>query len=150
MAIAEAGVSLAVHFSSASVEHSTPQVFYDKLHAEFNFTLDPCASHENHKCSRYFTKEDDGLSISWIRERAFVNPPYGRAIGEWMRKALLESVNNEALCVCLVPARTDTKWWWNYVEHHAEVRRIPGRLKFGDGKSGAPFPSALVIYHPVI
>jgi site-specific DNA-methyltransferase (adenine-specific) len=137
----------AVHFSSASCEHPTPQWLFDALDREFGFTLDPCATAENAKCKRYFTKADDGLKQSWDGETVFMNPPYGRAIGKWMRKAY-EATRGHAIVVCLVPARTDTEWWHNHAMR-GEVRLLKGRLKFGGAKSSAPFPSAVVVLTPV-
>lgn len=131
-----------VHFSSATDLHATPQDFFDKLNAEFEFALDVCATPENAKCKRFFTKEDDGLKQEWSGV-VWMNPPYGREIGFWMRKAH-ESAANGAVVVCLVPARTDTKWWHDYAIIH-EVRFVRGRLKFGDAKNSAPFPSAIVV-----
>ncbi len=132
-----------VHFSSKTDLWSTPQDFYEKLDDEFHFTLDPCATHENHKTDKYFTIEDDGLSQPWDGEVVFMNPPYGRVIGYWMKKAS----EANAMVVCLVPARTDTRWWHDYVINGGgEVRFIKGRLKFGGQKNSAPFPSAVVIY----
>jgi len=115
---------------------------FDELDHEFGFTVDVCASPENAKCSRYFTREQDGLSQEW-RGVCWMNPPYGRTIREWMRKAH-ESAQGGAVVVCLVPARPDTAWWHDYCEA-AEVRFIRGRLKFGGAKNGAPFPSAIVV-----
>lgn len=133
-----------VHFSSATDLWSTPQDFYDNLNKEFKFNLDPCSSDSNHKTARYFTRDQDGLSKSWRHDRVFMNPPYGREIGKWMEKAATE----DALVVCLVPARTDTRWWHEWViGTGAEVRFIKGRLKFGGSKNSAPFPSAVVIYN---
>lgn len=135
--------NLAVHFSSKTDLWSTPQDFYDQLHAEFNFTLDPCSDGTNAKCAKFFTAEDDGLAQDWSQDRVFMNPPYGRVIGNWMRKA----ADSDTLVVCLVPSRTDTRWWHDYViDRGAEVRFIKGRLKFGNQPNSAPFPSALVIY----
>lgn len=132
-----------VHFSSKTDSWSTPQEFFDTLNAEFGFTLDPCATHENAKCEKYFTSTDDGLSECWDGERVFMNPPYGRAIKDWVKKAY----ESKALVVCLVPSRTDTRWWHDYViGGGAEVRFIKGRLKFGDAIHSAPFPSAVVIF----
>lgn len=131
-----------VHFSSATDLWSTPQNFFDKLHGEFCFDLDVCSTHENAKVQKHFTKEDDGLSQQWSGV-CWMNPPYGREIGAWMRKAH-ESAMGGAVVVCLVPARTDTKWWHDYAIQH-EVRFIRGRLKFGDAKNSAPFPSAVVV-----
>jgi site-specific DNA-methyltransferase (adenine-specific) len=139
-------MNTAVHFSSATDLWSTPQDFYDKLDAEFHFTLDPCATHDNHKTDKYFTIDDDGLKQDWSHDIVFMNPPYGRVIGDWMKKA----AESNTTVVCLVPARTDTKWWHDYViEHNAEIRFIKGRLKFGGQKNSAPFPSAVVIFRKV-
>ena len=133
-----------VHFSSASDNWATPQDFFDKCSAEFGpFDLDPCAGADNHKCARYFSLAENGLAQTW-RGRVWMNPPYGRTIGDWMRKAY-ESAQAGALVVCLVPARTDTAWWHDYAAKGA-VRFIRGRLKFGGSKNSAPFPSALVIF----
>ena len=98
-----------VHFSSQTVEWPTPQGLFNKLNTEFKFTLDPCATHENAKCKTYFTKEDDGLEQEWGQENVFMNPPYGREISDWMKKAY-QSSRKGATVVCLVPARTDTRW----------------------------------------
>lgn len=137
------GVVVNVHFSSKTDLWSTPQDFFDNLNAEFHFTLDPCATPENAKCDKFYTKDDDGLLKDWGEERVFMNPPYGRAIGEWVKKAH----ESNTLVVCLLPARTDTRWWHEYViGGGAEVRFIKGRLKFGGSKNSAPFPSAVVIY----
>ena len=138
--------SMKVHFSSATNEWATPQDFYDCCHAEFNFTLDPCCTHQNAKCTKHFTEAEDGLAEDWSADRVWMNPPYGREIGKWMRKAYEESLRG-ALVVCLVPARTDTAWWHDYAAM-GEVRFIRGRLKFGGAVNSAPFPSALVIFKP--
>lgn len=135
-----------VHFSSATDLWSTPQDFYDKLDAEFHFTLDPCATSDNAKCAKFYTEADDGLSQSWDGEVVFMNPPYGRAIRHWIKKAS----EAKATVVCLVPARTDTSYWHDYViGGGAEVRFIRGRLKFGGHNNSAPFPSAIVIFSHV-
>lgn len=133
-----------VHFSSASDDWPTPQDFFDKVNQEFGFTLDPCSSENNAKCETFFTREDDGLTQEWTG-RVWMNPPYGRTIGQWMKKAY-ESVGGAAeLVVCLVPARTDTAWWHDYAMK-GEVRFIRGRLKFGGHRNSAPFPNALVVF----
>ena len=134
-----------VHFSSKTDNWATPQSFYDRLNDEFMFTLDPCADKDNSKCARYFTKEDDGLVQDWAGERVFMNPPYGRVIGDWIRKAYEESLK-DALVVALIPARTDTRYWHDYVMRAKEIRLVKGRLKFGDGRNSAPFPSAVVVW----
>ncbi len=133
----------AVWASSATDLWATLQEFFDKLHAEFDFITDVCASHGNAKCARYFTKEEDGLSQVWAGS-CWMNPPYGREIGKWMRKAM-ESSETGATVVCLVPARTDTAWWHDYAMK-GEIRFIRGRLKFGGHKNSAPFPCAVVIF----
>ena len=134
------------HFSSATVEWSTPQSIFDVLNAEFGFSLDPCCTHDNAKCAKHYTKEENGLSKSWQGETVFMNPPYGREISDWMCKAHMESEGG-ATVVCLIPARTDTKWWHDHAAH-GEVRFIRGRLKFGGSKNSAPFPSAVVVFSP--
>lgn len=133
------------HFSSTTDLWSTPQKVFDELNAEFKFTLDPCATKANAKCDFFYTKEDDGLAQGWTNERVFMNPPYGREIGKWVQKA---AQGGAQIVVCLLPARTDTRWWHDYIQDKAEVRFIKGRLKFGDSKNSAPFPSAIVIFNP--
>jgi phage N-6-adenine-methyltransferase len=138
-------VSASVHFSSATDLWATPQDFFDRLNAEFAFETDVCALPENAKCPRYFSPEMDGLAQDW-KGVCWMNPPYGRAIGHWMRKAH-ESATGGATVVCLVPARTDTAWWHDYAKK-GEIRFIRGRLRFGNQKNSAPFPSAIVIFRP--
>ena len=141
-----------IHFKSKSNEWSTPQDFFDRLNEEFKFTLDPCCTHTNAKCAKHYTATDDGLSKDWSGEIVFMNPPYGREIGKWMRKAQKESARfRGAVVVALVPARTDTKWWHETVmlggsNLFYEVRFIKGRLKFQGHKNSAPFPSAIVVF----
>ena len=135
-----------VHYSSKTNEWSTPKAFFDKLNKEFNFTLDPCATSENAKCTKYFTVEDDGLKQDWSKDTVFMNPPYGREIKRWIKKAYEESQKG-ATIVCLIPSRTDTAYWHNYIFGKADdIRFIKGRLKFGGSKNPAPFPSAIIIY----
>jgi phage N-6-adenine-methyltransferase len=140
-------------FSSNSQEWKTPQDFFDKLNEEWKFNLDPCASPENAKCAIYFTKEDDGLNHRWdlypiAKGRVFVNPPYGRDIGQWVEKAVTEVQNGNAeVVVMLLPARTCTAWWHQWVEPNAsEINFLRGRLKFGGAKNSAPFPSVVVVF----
>lgn len=135
-----------VHFSSATDLHATPQEFFDKLDLEFNFTLDVCATSDNAKCKIYYTKQEDGLMQPW-HGIVWMNPPYGREIGRWMEKAN-KATREGATVVCLVPARTDTKWWHECAIQH-EVRFIRGRLKFGGAKNSAPFPSAVIVMRGV-
>lgn len=134
-------------FSSKTDEWSTPQDFFDELNKEFNFTLDPCATPENAKCEKYYTKEDDGLKQDWSGETVFCNPPYGRAIKDWVKKCYEESKKPNTTVVMLIPARTDTSYFHDYIYHKAkEIRFIRGRLKFGNAKNSAPFPSMVVIF----
>jgi phage N-6-adenine-methyltransferase len=132
-------------FSSETDLWSTPQYFYDELNKEFEFTLDPCANYENAKCKMYFTEIDNGLEQEWAPHSVFMNPPYGRSIGKWIKKAHDESLKG-ATVVCLVPARTDTRWFHDWIYRKAEIRFVKGRLKFGKAKYNAPFPCMIVIY----
>ena len=134
-------------FSSASVERATPWELFGQLDTEFHFNLDPCSTHENAKCADHFTKAEDGLLQDWGGKRVFCNPPYGRELPKWIRKAHDEA-RKGALVVMLIPARTDTRAFHDYIYHQAEIRFIRGRIKFGDSKASAPFPSMLVIFRP--
>lgn len=130
-----------VMFSSATDMWATPPAFFRELDAEFQFTLDVCATKENAKCAVYFTPEQDGLQQEWSGI-CWCNPPYGRQIGKWVRKA----AESKATVVMLLPARTDTAWFHDHIYGRAEIRFIKGRLKFGDSKNSAPFPSMVVIF----
>ena len=136
-----------VLFSSKSDEWATPQYFYDWLDSIYHFTLDPCASDDNHKCEKYFTIETDGLKQPWTNEVAFVNPPYSD-IGVWCQKAYTESLVNSSTVVLLIPSRTDTDYWHRHVMKASKIGFVKGRLKFGDSKNSAPFPSCIVIFQP--
>lgn len=134
-------------FSSASDEWATPQEFFDKLNEEFHFTLDPCALSTNAKCDKFFTPVEDGLIQDWGGETVFCNPPYGRAISHWVRKCMEESQKPNTIVVALLPARTDTRYFHEYIYQKAkEIRFVRGRLKFGGCKNSAPFPSMVVIF----
>ena len=144
--------------SSKSDEWETPKDLFNRLNDEFSFTLDPACREYNAMCENYFTVKDDGLSKDWHGYIVFVNPPYGRSIGKWVEKCYRESLKGVKV-VMLIPARTDTKWFHNYILDKAEIRFIKGRLKFinrtlpswrEDGNfkvSSAPFPTMLVIYN---
>ncbi len=134
-----------VHFSSETDLWSTPQDFYEVLNHEFGFTLDVCSTHENAKCVAHYTEQENGLSQVWDGV-CWMNPPYGRTISKWMRKAYESSLTG-ATVVCLVPARTDTAWWHDYCTK-GEIRFIRGRLKFGNSENSAPFPNAVVVFRP--
>ena len=135
-----------VHFSSETNEWSTPIDLYNSLDEIYNFTLDPCSTKENAKCDKFFTIEDDGLKQDWSKDTVFMNPPYGREIKDWVKKAYEESQKG-ATVVCLIPSRTDTKYWHEYIFPYShEIIFLKGRLKFGNSKNSAPFPSAIVVF----
>lgn len=131
-------------FSSKKDDWETPDALYQELDNEFHFDLDACASAENHKCENYYTIDDNGLLKNWGGHTVWCNPPYSN-VRDWIRKCYYEGHKPNTTVVCLVFSRTDTKWWWNYVQNKAEVRFVKGRIKFG-GIANAPFPSALVIF----
>ena len=139
--------------SSLDDTWSTPRDFFEKLHAEFNFTLDAAALRSSAVVPNYLGPDHeygwrhDALTVEWAGASeggaVWLNPPYGREIGKFMKKAN-EEAKKGITVVCLVPSRTDTKWWWDSVIMH-EVRFVKGRLKFGGQKNSAPFPSAVVV-----
>ena len=122
---------------------STPRDFFDDYNAIYHFDVDVCATAENALCAKFYSPEDNGLSKEW-HGVCWMNPPYGREIGKWMKKAYESSLHG-ATVVCLVPARTDTAWWHEYAMK-GEIEFIRGRLKFGGSKNSAPFPSAVVVF----
>lgn len=126
----------------------TPQWLFDKYNKDFNFTLDPCASHHNHKCDKYFTKDENGLIQDWSDEVVFCNPPYGRNIKDWVKKCHDEQFTAESI-VLLVPARTDTRWFHDYIYDSASIEFLRGRLRFEIGgvpQNSAPFPSMICVW----
>ena len=134
-------------FSSKTDLWSTPIDFYNQLDKEFNFNLDPCANEDNAKCDNYFTELQDGLLQDWKGNVVFCNPPYGTVLKHWVKKCHDEGQDHNTTVVMLIPARTDTRYFHDYIYHKAkEIRFIKGRLKFGDSKNSAPFPSMVVIY----
>ena len=135
---------MAVFYSSKTDMWATPQDFFDALDAEFHFTLDACAVKENAKCEAYYTPEQDGLDQPWTG-RVWCNPPYGRNVGQWVKKAH-DTASGGGFVVMLLPARTDTRWFHDYIYGKTEVRFIKGRLKFGSCQNAAPFPSMVVIF----
>lgn len=137
--------------SSKKMDWCTPQDFFDRLNEEFGFVLDAAATDKTAKCTLYYTPETDGLSQSWDRGGAvFCNPPYGREIGKWVKKAYEEARGGYAV-VLLIPARTDTTYFHDYIYGKAEIRFVRGRLRFtdddGNASDPAPFPSMVVIYN---
>ena len=139
-----------VHFRSRTDMWATPQDLFDELNTEFGFTLDVCAEEFNAKCPRFFTPKQDGLAQKW-EGVCWMNPPYGRTVGDWIRKAKESAEDNGTTVVCLLPARTDTSWWHECIAPHlgerVEARFLKGRLKFGDQENSAPFPSVIVVFH---
>jgi phage N-6-adenine-methyltransferase len=138
-------------FTSNKEDWETPQDFYDRLNAKYHFEWDLAASDDNAKCSCYFTRDDNSLEQDWegLSGNLFLNPPYGRELKLWVKKAATTGLKDKQNLVMLIPSRTDTSYWHDYIFNHAEIKFLRGRLKFEvDGVSGdsAPFPSAVVIY----
>ena len=136
-----------VHYSSKTNEWETPQELFNRYNEIYHFTLDVCATEENTKCKKFFTKKENGLLQNWSKDICWMNPPYGREISKWIEKAYTESLKG-AIVVCLIPSRTDTIYWHNWIFPHAKIEFLKGRLKFSNSKHPAPFPSAVVIYMP--
>jgi phage N-6-adenine-methyltransferase len=140
-------------FSSKTDNHATPRDLAARYVEEFRIETDVCASEDNAVVTRFFSREQDGLAQEW-KGVCWMNPPYGREIGHWIKKAA-DSADAGATVICLLPARTDTKWWHEFVqpvldgERAGEVRFIRGRLKFGNAENSAPFPSVVVIFSPL-
>lgn len=130
-----------VMFSSKKQDWGTPSALFDELNKEFNFTVDLCASPDNHKCKKYYTAENDGLKANLTNEIVFCNPPY-KDSAKWIKKC----ANSQATCVMLLPARTDTKAFHEYIYKKAEIRFLRGRIKFEGARYAAPFPSMIVIF----
>jgi site-specific DNA-methyltransferase (adenine-specific) len=123
-------MNTAVMFSSETDLWSTPQDFFDELDKEFNFTLDPCATSENAKCDKYYTVVENGLNQDWQGHTVFCNPPYGKVIKDWVKKCYEESLKPNTTVVMLIPARTDTSYFHDYIYRKArEIRFIRGRRK---------------------
>lgn len=141
-----------IHFSSGKDDWSTPKELFDALNSEFGFTLDPCADSNNHKCAKYYTKEQDGLKQSWAGETVFCNPPYSKRgrQAKWIEKCYTEAEKNKIVVVALLPARTDTKAFHGYVLGKAEIRFVKGRINFevckGERGGRAPFPNMIVVF----
>jgi phage N-6-adenine-methyltransferase len=133
-------------YSSEKMDWATPKDLFNKLNEEFSFTLDVCATIVNAKCSNFYSPKNDGLSQSW-RGVVWMNPPYGRGINQWVKKAF-ESSQQGCKCVCLVPVRSDTRWWHDYVMKASEIRLLTRRLSFEGANNKAPFPAAIVVFDP--
>lgn len=132
-------------FSSNSDEWETPLDFFEELDKEFHFTLDPCATAKNAKCVNYVTKEQDGLSLNWGGQRVFCNPPYSQ-ISKWVEKCYREGIKDNTLVVMLIPSRTETRYFHNFIYKRSEIRFVKKRIKFSGAVHNAPFPSMIVIF----
>jgi site-specific DNA-methyltransferase (adenine-specific) len=141
---------LKVFHRSRKQDWGTPLDRFREWDLEFHFSLDPCASDYNTKCERFFTEEEDGLMQDWCGESVFMNPPYGPkgGIADWLRKAY-ESAQAGATVVALIPPRTSTQYWHDWVEGKGRIRGIKGRLRFVGAVDDAPFHSVLMIYRPL-
>lgn len=141
-------------YSSNADDWETPKYVFDTLNKEFDFSLDAAADFANRKCKLYINEETNSIGVDWFgmciskhkRPTVWLNPPYGKKIGEFMKKAADESI--ACTVVCLIPARTDTEWWDKWVMKADEIRFITGRLKFSGSKNSAPFPSCIVVFRP--
>lgn len=138
-------MNTSIMFSSETDMWETPQDLFDRLNAVHHFDIDVCAVPENAKCVRYFTPEVDGLKQDW-NGTCWMNPPYGREIGKWVRKAYESVSGGGGTVVCLLPSRTDTAWFHDYVLPYADIEFIRGRLKFGKSHNSAPFPSLIATF----
>ena len=138
-------------FSSATNEWATPMDLFSRIAKEYGpFDLDPCCTAKTAKAAKFFTIADDGLAQDWGRNTVFMNSPYGHAIKHWIKKAYEESFKCGCRVVCLIPSRTDTRWWYDYCMKADLIVLFKGRIKFecNDGrKAPAPFPSCLVIFN---
>lgn len=134
-----------VMFSSKRQDWSTPKGTFDMLDYEFGFTLDPCCTKETAKCSTFFTKEEDGLKQSWQGHIVFCNPPFGKDMSKWIKKGYDEWKQGNCTVVFLIPVRTDTAYFHDYLYGRAKLRFFRGRLKFGGSDNSAPFPSMVAI-----
>lgn len=135
-------------FSSNTIYWETPQDTFDKYNLIYQFDVDVCALPENAKCSAFYTEEQDGLAQNWAFKTCWMNPPYGREIKHWVQKAYEESRKEGTIVVGLLPSRTDTRWFHDYIynKEKVQVEFLKGRLKFGAAKNSAPFPSMVVVW----
>lgn len=137
-------------FTSNKCEWETPQDLFDKFNDQYHFDLDVCALPENAKCTKFFTPNQDGLKQDW-EGVCWMNPPYGREIGKWVKKAYQEAQKG-ATIVALLPVRTDTKWFhnWIYMMYGVSIEFLDKRLKFVNSTNMAPFPSMIVVFKKII
>ena len=133
-------------YMSNRTDWETPTDLFASLDDEFHFTLDAASSETNHKCPKHYTLENSAFNHEGGGETVFCNPPYGKAIADWARKCSTEASRKNTLVIMLLPARTDTRWFQDYILNRAEVRFLKGRLKFEtDGVPDGPAPSPSMI-----
>ncbi len=135
-------------FNSKTTEYSTPTGFFQPLDDIFHFTLDVCATPENNKVAKYFTKEQDGLVQPWAGNVCWMNPPYGRDMVKWLAKAKHEADNCGVTTVCLIPSRTNTSWWHSICLKASQIWFVLGRPKFDNTSHGLPLPLVVVVFEP--
>lgn len=137
-----------IHYSTQKYDWQTPPEVFDPLHEEFNFTVDACATPDNALLQRYWTPEDDALAQDWSGERIWCNPPYGKFQRPFIEKA---AERRAQVAVFLLPARTDTRAWHDWIFPYAsDVRFVKGRIQFVGAPYPAPFPSAIVIWRGIV
>lgn len=132
------------NFKSDSIEYETPQILFDKLDKEFNFNLDVCASDQNYKCKKYYTKEDDCFTKEWMGN-CWMNPPFSRNLSKFVLKMHDEYNKNGGIKVCLIPVRSNTVWWSKII-HDAECRFINGEVNFNNEKNGLWLPMCILVF----
>lgn len=131
-------------FTSLRSDWRTPKAIFEMLNKEFNFDVDICATKDNALCAEYVTPEMDAFTVDWSKWKSiYCNPPYGRAIGDWVKRAD-DAAKNGSTVVMLIPSRTDTRWFHDYCLKY-EIRFLCNRLNFDDSKGRAPFPSMVVV-----
>ena len=135
-----------VLFSSERMDWETPNSLFNELNKEFGFTLDAASSDENAKVKKHYTERENGLIQNWGGETVWCNPPYGKELPKWIEKCAFEGKKPNTTVVMLIPARTDTKAFHEYIYRKSEVRFLRGRVKFVGAKNSAPFPSMIVVF----
>lgn len=129
---------------SKSIEYSTPLEIVEPLIKEYNLTKDVCASSLNCKLPDYWTKDDNALLKQWTGN-CWLNPPFNRELGKWVKKAHSETIKNGGTKVCLIPVRSNTKWWAE-VSKDAEIRFINGEVNFNNEVRGLWLPLCILIF----
>ena len=138
------GVGKKNEFKSDSIEYSTPLKIVNPLIDEFGITKDVCASINNYKLSDYWTKEDNALAQFWIGN-CWMNPPFSKDLNKWVKKACNDAIQFGGTKVCLIPVRSNTKWWAE-VSVQSEIRFINGEVNFNDAERGLWLPMCIMIF----